>query len=42
MRLSTEIYTPKVAESRDFYINNFNFEIKKQAEGFVVLRELSG
>ena len=38
MRLSTEIYTRKVKESRDFYINNFNFEIKKQAEGFVVLQ----
>lgn len=41
MRLSTEIYTSKVDESQQFYINYFNFGIKKQTEGFVVLQHKS-
>lgn len=38
MKLSTEIYTRRVEESRNFYVRHFNFGILREAEGFVVLR----
>lgn len=38
MRLSTEIYTRKVIESRDFYVNTFNFFVKSELKDFVVLQ----
>jgi catechol 2,3-dioxygenase-like lactoylglutathione lyase family enzyme len=37
MRISTEIYTRNVQECKEFYINNFGFQSKMEAEGFVVL-----
>jgi len=41
MRLSTEIFTSKVDECKDFYLNYFNFNVKLKAEGFVVLQNKS-
>jgi len=38
MKLSTEIYTRNVSESRDFYVNYFGFQVKMEMEGFVVLQ----
>ncbi|MCT8339730.1 VOC family protein [Flavobacteriaceae bacterium TK19130] len=38
MRLSTEIYTSKVDECKDFYLKYFDFKVKSRAEGFVVLQ----
>lgn len=38
MRLSTEVYTTKVQESKQFYCTYFNFEVKLELEGFVVLQ----
>ena len=38
MKWSTEIYTSKVRESKEFYSNYFNFEVKVEMEGFVVLQ----
>jgi catechol 2,3-dioxygenase-like lactoylglutathione lyase family enzyme len=38
VKLSTEIYTRKVFESRDFYVNNLNFRVKTEFDGFVVIQ----
>lgn len=38
MRLSTEIYTYKVDESKQFYCGLFNFKVKYEIDGFVVLQ----
>jgi len=38
MRFATEIYTNKVQESKDFYCTYFNFIVKYETEGFVVLQ----
>jgi catechol 2,3-dioxygenase-like lactoylglutathione lyase family enzyme len=38
MKLSVEIYTRKVIESSDFYTNHFNFRVKTEMDGFVVLQ----
>ncbi len=38
MKLSTEIYTSKVLESKAFYIEHLGFELKLEQEGFVVLK----
>lgn len=41
MRLSVEIFTGKVDECKDFYLNYFNFKVKSKAEGFIVLQNKS-
>lgn len=38
MKLSFEIYTAKVLECKEFYTRHFNFSIKLEIEGFVVLQ----
>ncbi len=38
MKLSTEIYTSKVLESKEFYCKYFEFDVKLEVEGFVVLQ----
>ena len=38
MKWSTEIYTSKVIASKDFYCKYFDFKIKLEVEGFVVLQ----
>lgn len=38
MKWSTEIYTSKVIESKDFYCKYFDFEVKMEVDGFVVLQ----
>ena len=38
MKLSTEIYTHKIAESKAFYIDHFNFIVKFEIEGFIILQ----
>jgi predicted enzyme related to lactoylglutathione lyase len=38
MKLSTEVYTSKVRESRDFYSKYFNFITKLETDGFVILQ----
>ena len=38
MRLATEIYTKKVQESKEFFCTFFDFKVKFEAEGFVVLQ----
>ncbi len=38
MRFAPEAYTTKVNESRAFYCDHLGFEVKTEAEGFVVLR----
>ncbi len=38
MKWSTEIYTSKVEESKAFYCKYFDFKIKFEIEGFVVLQ----
>lgn len=38
MRFCPEVYTDKVAECTRFYCEYLGFEIKRQMEGFVVLR----
>lgn len=38
MKLSTEVYTNKVEESRIFYETYFDFTVKQELEGFVVLQ----
>ena len=38
MKLSFEIYTPKVLECKEFYIHHFDFLVKFEIEGFVILR----
>ena len=38
MKLSTEIYTHKVEESKVFYTTYFGFEVKLEMDGFVVLQ----
>ena len=38
MKWSTEIYTRHVQESKDFYCKYFDFKIKLEIDGFVVLQ----
>jgi catechol 2,3-dioxygenase-like lactoylglutathione lyase family enzyme len=38
MKLSFEIYTSKVLECKEFYTKHFNFEVKLEIEGFVILQ----
>lgn len=38
MKLSTEIYTRFVKESKQFYCQYFGFRVKQEMEGFVVLQ----
>ncbi len=38
MKLSFEIYTSKVLECKTFYTQYFDFEIKLEIEGFVILK----
>ncbi|WP_370087097.1 VOC family protein [Ekhidna sp.] len=38
MKLSTEVYTPLIKESKEFYCRNFNFKVKFEIDGFVVLQ----
>mgnify|MGYP002713092810 CR=1 FL=1 len=38
MKVSTEIYTSKVTKSKLFYTEHFDFEVKLEMEGFVVLQ----
>lgn len=38
MKWSTEIYTNKVQESKAFYCNYFDFKVKLEIDGFVVLQ----
>ncbi|HEU4472811.1 MAG TPA: hypothetical protein VFR58_17070, partial [Flavisolibacter sp.] len=38
MRLSFEVYTDKVAECKIFYTRYFNFGVKLELDGFVVLQ----
>jgi uncharacterized glyoxalase superfamily protein PhnB len=37
MKLGFEIYTSKVLECRIFYTQHFNFKVKLEIEGFVIL-----
>ena len=38
MKISSEIYTSHVTESKMFYTDYFGFEVKLEMEGFVVLQ----
>lgn len=38
MKLSFEIYTTKVLECKAFYTQHFDFEVKVEIEGFVILK----
>jgi catechol 2,3-dioxygenase-like lactoylglutathione lyase family enzyme len=38
MKWSTEIYTSKVEASKQFYCKYFNFKVKLELEGYVVLQ----
>lgn len=38
MKWSTEIFTTKVIESKTFYCQNFDFIVKFETEGFVILQ----
>jgi len=38
MKLSFEIYTPYVLECKTFYMQHFDFEVKMEIEGFVILK----
>lgn len=38
MRFAPEVYTAKVQESKVFYCDLLGFRVKKELEGFVVLR----
>lgn len=38
MKLSFEIYTSKVLECKAFYTQNFDFVVKLEIEGFVILQ----
>lgn len=38
MKWSTEIYTSKVNESKDFYCTFFDFSVKLELDGYVVLQ----
>lgn len=38
MHLATEIYTRKINESKKFYCNNFNFRVKYEIEGYVIIQ----
>lgn len=38
MKLSFEIYTSKVLECKMFYTQYFNFFVKEEIEGFVILQ----
>jgi len=38
MKWSTEIYTSKVEESKEFYCAYFDFEVKLEIDGFVVVQ----
>ena len=40
MRLSVEVYTPKITESKAFYCTHLGFRIKQELEGFVVLQHV--
>jgi hypothetical protein len=37
MKLSFEIYTPKVLECKMFYTKHFDFDVKLEIEGYVIL-----
>lgn len=38
MKLSFEIYTSKVLECKEFYVQHFDFAVKFEVDGFVVLK----
>jgi len=38
MKISFEIYTSKVAECKAFYTQHFDFSVKLEIDGFVVLK----
>ena len=38
MRFATEIYTDKVLESKAFYCDTFNFKVKYEIDGFVIIQ----
>ncbi len=38
MKWSTEIYTEKVQDSKEFYCKYFNFKVKLEMDGFVILQ----
>ena len=38
MRLATEIYTQKVRESKEFYCQHFNFKVKFEMSGYVIIQ----
>ena len=38
MRFATEIYNDKITESKAFYCNIFNFKVKYELEGYVIIQ----
>ena len=38
MRLATEIYTDNVSESKAFYCDTFNFKVKYEIAGYVIIQ----